>query len=370
MKKVLFTATISKHFFYFHQPCFKFFHDNGFEVSTASLGEIPMADVDKHYDIAFERFPLNIKNYNAYKQLKRIIDGEGFKIVHCHTPVGGVVTRLAALKARKNKTKVVYTAHGFHFYKGASRFNWCVYYPIELFLSFVTDCLITINEEDYAFAKKHLHAKDTRLVNGVGYDTDRFFPVSPEAKSLLRQKYGFSDGDKILIYVAELNENKNQSMLIRAMKAVKEQRGNVKLLLVGPDNFNGEYQKLAAELGVDKDIIFKGDCLDTRELVQLSDIGTVSSLREGLPVNVMESLACGLPIVAADNRGHRALIKNGVNGFLVEPNDWQAMANRIIELIDDGELYSKMSAAAVEMIKPYSKDKVIEQLAEIYNGLM
>ena len=197
MKKVLFTATISKHFFYFHQPCFKFFHDNGFEVCTASFGEIPMADLDKHYDIAFERSPLNIKNYKAYKQLKGIIDGEDFRIIHCHTPVGGVVTRLAALKARKKQTKVVYTAHGFHFYKGASKLNWCVYYPIELFLSFFTDCLITINDEDYAFAKKHLHAKDTRLVNGVGYDTDRFCPVTAEERSALRQKYGFGEVESV-----------------------------------------------------------------------------------------------------------------------------------------------------------------------------
>ncbi|MCR4616168.1 MAG: glycosyltransferase family 4 protein [Clostridiales bacterium] len=370
MKKVLFTATITKHFQYFHQPCFRYFHDNDFEVSTASSGEIPMADVDKHYDIAFERFPLNIKNYKAYKQLKRIIDSEGFQLIHCHTPVGGVVTRLAALKARKNKTRVIYTAHGFHFYKGASKFNWCVYYPIELLLSFCTDCLITINEEDYVFARKHLHAKDTRLVNGVGYDTDRFYPISPEEKSELRKKYGFSDDEKILIYVAELNENKNQGMLIRALKAVKEQYGEVKLLLAGHDNFNGAYQKLAAELGVDQQIMFLGFCGDTKELVQLSDIGVVSSLREGLPVNVMESLACGLPVVAADNRGHRVLIKNGENGFIVEPNDWDSMARRIIELIDDGEMYKKISASAVESAAPYSKENVIRQLAEIYNGLL
>lgn len=370
MKKVLFVATITKHFFYFHQPCFKYFRDKGFEVSTASSGDEPLDCVDKRYEIDFRRSPFDSENRRAYKQLKRIIDEGDFDLIHCHTPVGGVLTRFAAMKARKGKTKVIYTAHGFHFYKGASLLNWCVYYPVELLFSYFTDCLITINDEDFMFAKKHLKAKDTRLINGVGYDTDRFFAITNEKKSELRAAHGYNESDRLLVYVAELNANKNQSLLIKAMKLIKDQRNDVRLLLIGPDNIEGVYQQIAESEGVSDCIEFLGAITDTSEYVQMSDLCTVSSLREGLPVNVMEALSCGLPTVAADNRGHRALVHNDLNGFVVDPRDTKAFADRVLTLLNDEELYGRMSAAAIENIKPYSKECVIRQLGVIYSEMM
>lgn len=245
--------------------------------------------------------------------------------------------------------------------------NWLVYYPIEKIMSRLTDCLITINDEDFELAKKRLGAKKTVKVNGVGYNSDACFRVGAEEKTKLRAKHGYSAAEKILIYVAEMNFNKNQAMLLRALKVILAEREDVRLLIVGADNFDGKYLRLAEELSVSKNVEFLGHRDDACELVKLSDIAVASSLREGLPVNVMEAMACGLPVVLADNRGHRALCRDSVNGFLVEQNDYAAMAEKVLLLLRDDELYQKISEAASENVKLFSKENVLEELKKIYS---
>lgn len=366
MKKILFVATVAEHFYYFHLPCFEYFKELGWQVEVACHGERELPFCDKKYEIPIKRSPTDPDNLKAYLKLKKIIKNGNYDIIHCHTPVGGILARLAVRGERKKGTKVFYTAHGFHFYKGASAVNWLIFFPIERAMSRLTDCLITINDEDFALAQKKLKAKKTVKVNGVGYNSDNFFAVSSEEKLRLRNEHGFSSNEKLLIYVAEMNVNKNQAMLLRALKKILAEQKNVRLLLVGADNCNGEYVRLAKELGVSDNVEFLGHREDVCELVKLSDIGVASSLREGLPVNVMETMACGLPVVLADNRGHRALCKNEVNGFLVEQNDDTAMAEKILLLLNDSELYSKMSEAAKESIKPFSKENVLDELKKIY----
>ncbi|MCQ2484193.1 MAG: glycosyltransferase family 4 protein [Clostridia bacterium] len=366
MKKVLYVATITQHFYYFHLPSMKMFKELGWQVDVASHGDVELPYCDNRYEIPIQRSPADMQNIAAYKELKKIIKENHYDIIHCHTPMGGMLARMAARSERKNGTKVLYTAHGFHFYKGAPKLNWMVFYPIELMMSFFTDCLITINEEDFACAKKHLKAKETVKVNGVGYNTDRYFPVSKDEKAQIRAKLGYGDDEKLLVYVAEMNANKNQSMLIRALKILNEKHPEIKLLIAGADNFNGEYPKLAKELGIEDKVEFLGHRSDIDDLLHASDIAVGSSIREGLPVNVMEALACGLPIVLSDNRGHRALTDNGKNGYIVDVNDYEAMAKRIEKLLYDEELYAKVSAFAVESVKPYSKENVLEELKVIY----
>ena len=369
MKKILYVATVAEHFYYFHLPCFKLFKEKGWQVDVACEGERELPFCDNRFKISIKRSPADKENLKAYKELKKIICDGGYDIIHCHTPMGGILARIAARGERKKGTKVVYTAHGFHFYKGAPALNWLVYYPIELVMSAMTDCLITINDEDFAFAKKHLKAKKTVKVNGVGYNSDKFFRISDGEKRKLRSEKGFSQEETLLIYVAEMNENKNQSMLIRAMKKLTEDGGNYRLLIVGADNISGKYVSLASELGVSDRVDFLGHREDVCTLVQLSDIAVGSSLREGLPVNVMEAMACGLPVVLSDNRGHRALCRDGYNGFVVAPNDDEAMAKRIKKLKEDRPLYDTMSENAVGFIKTFSKENVIEELKAVYESL-
>ncbi|MBQ8227982.1 MAG: glycosyltransferase family 4 protein [Clostridia bacterium] len=367
MKKILFAATITDHFYYFHLPYLKYFHDIGWEVHVAGRGSRKLPDCDFQYDIPFERSPFSKGNIEAYKQLKKVIDDNDFDIIHCHTPMGGMLARIAASKKRKNGTKVIYTAHGFHFYKGAPFLNWAIYFPIEWIMSRITDCLITINQEDYDLACKQFKKPTVKLVDGVGYNNDLFFSVSKEEKNKIRKEKGFFVNDKLLIYVAELNANKNQSMLIRMMSKLKTQ--NVKLLLAGADNFNGEYQKLAKNLGIEEKVFFLGHREDVEQLLKMSDICVASSLREGLPVNIMEAMAVGLPVVAGDNRGHRSLISNEVDGFIVNPNDCDEAAQKIDLLFSNQSLYGELSKRASENIKRFSKETVFAQMKTIYSDL-
>ena len=367
MKKILYVATITQHFYYFHLPSMKMFKELGWQVDVASHGDMELPYCDNRYEIPIQRSPADKQNLAAYKELKKIIKENKYDIVHCHTPMGGMLARLASRSQRKHGTKVLYTAHGFHFYKGAPKLNWMVYYPIELMMSFLTDCLITINDEDYVFAKKHLKAKSTEKVNGVGYNTDRYFPVPEEEKTKIREKLGYGKDEKLLIYVAEMNANKNQSMLIKTLKILNEKDEKFRLLIVGADNFNGEYPRLAKELGIDSKVEFLGHRSDIDDLLHASDIAVGSSIREGLPVNVMEALACGLPVVLSDNRGHRALTVNGKNGYVVKADDCNEMAERIEKISNDEKLYNELSLTAVESVKPYSKENVLLELKEIYN---
>lgn len=365
MKRILFAATITDHFYYFHLPYIKYFHDLGWEVHVAGKGSRALPCCDVQYDIPIERSPFSTANIKAYKELKKIIADGNFDIIHCHTPMGGMLTRLAAASQRRKGTSVLYTAHGFHFYKGAPLMNWLIYYPIEWVMSHMTDCLITINDEDYAFAKKHFKSARIELVNGVGYNSDLFFKPDDEKKLSLRQKNGYSPDEKLLIYVAEMNKNKNQSMLLDAMKELADSY-KVRLLIAGADNFEGKYISYAKQLGVDGRVDFLGHREDVCDLVGMSDICVASSLREGLPVNIMEAMACGLPVVAADNRGHRALIKNGRDGFLVPAGDSHEMAQKISALLDDKKLFSEISSNAAEDVEKFSKENVGRQMISIY----
>lgn len=369
MKKILFIATIAEHFYYFHLPYFEMFKKAGWQVDVASHGDVELPFCDNRYEIPIQRSPFDKRNFSAYKKLKRIINENNYDIVHCHTPMGGLLGRLAAAKQRKNGTKVMYTAHGFHFCTGAPPVNWLVYFPIEYVMSFFTDCLITINDEDFFRAKKFFKIKIIKKVDGVGYNCEKYFPVSVEEKEKLRKKYGYKSDEKILIYVAELNKNKNQKMLILMLKELLKTNENVRLVLAGADNINGYYQKFAKETGVYEKIDFKGHCENIDDLLHISDIAVASSIREGLPVNVMEALGCGLPAVLSNNRGHRVLVKDNYNGFVVKADDYISMANKIQEIICSEKKYKIFSENAISSAERFSAKTVVPEMHRIYKEI-
>lgn len=357
MKKVLFTATVDSHIKQFHLPYLQWFKEQGYEVHVATNGkeEIPYCDV-KHV-ISFERSPIKINNLKAIKQLKKIIEKEKFNIIHCHTPMGSVVTRLAARKARKKyNTRVIYTAHGFHFFKGAPIINWILYYPIELILSNITDCLITINEEDYNLAKKKFKAKQIELVHGVGVDESKFnFEMTKEEKHRLRQELGLEDNDFVMIYVAELNRNKNQIMAIKVIEKLVKKKANIKLLLVGIDSYHNTYQEIVKKLNLKENVIFTGYRKDVPRLMKISDLAISTSKREGLPVNLIEATMCGLPILATECRGNRDVANKVVN-----INNIEEFCMNIEECIKDNEIY------LCNDISHYKLQNILKRMEKIY----
>ncbi|HDR7894653.1 MULTISPECIES: glycosyltransferase family 4 protein [Bacillus] len=370
-KKVLFCATVDSHFKAFHLPYMKWFQDQQWEVHVAAGGNIELAYTDKKYDIQIKRSPFDFKNISAYKKLKKIIEENNYDIIHCHTPVGGVMARLAAKDARKVGTKVIYTAHGFHFYKGAPILNWCLYYPLEKILSNSTDCLITINEEDYELAIKcKFGAKRIEHVHGVGVNMDRFKPIDEIKKNAIREKFGYSESDFLMFYAAEINKNKNQKILIQALAEIKHIAPNARLLLAGRGPLMEEYKSLAKEIGVMEQVKFLGYREDIADLLPICDVAVASSLREGLPVNIMESMACALPVIAIDNRGHRELVEDGINGFLIQPNSVNSVSSAMLHLISSPKDRDEMGHASFEKVKNYSIPVIEKELSKIYNSYL
>ena len=370
MKKVLFLATVTGHINSFHIPYLKLFKEKGYEVHVASKGEEEIKYCDKHFNIPFERFPLNPKNLKSYKELKKIINDNQYSIIHCHTPVGGVITRLAARKARKQyNTKVIYTAHGFHFYKGAPLLNWIIYYPIEKICSKWTDCLITITNEDFELAKrKFKKCKKIEHVCGVGLNTDRFdIEITEEDLEELRKEIGIEKDNIVLTYVAELNKNKNQMLLIKTMEQLIKESDKYRLILVGDGNKKQEYEQYIIEHNLQEYIKILGRREDVPQILKLTNIYVASSLREGLPVNIMEAMYMGLPVIATDNRGHRELVENEINGFIVK--NQKELKESIEEILRAKQKYKVLSQENRKRSKEYVLDKIQQQMKQIYRRM-
>ncbi len=371
MDKILFVATIDQHIRHFHYPFLEWFKNNGYEVHVASNGEEDLLHVDEKHNIPFERFPFKINNIKAYKQLKELIDTNEYKLVHCHTPMGGVITRLASIAARKRGLKVLYTAHGFHFYKGAPKKNWLIYYPVEKLLSRFTDLLITINEEDYELAtKKKFRAHKIEYVKGVGVNFSKFSPQNSETKQKLRRIYNYSDEAFILVYVGELSYRKHQDLLINAVSLSKSEIPNLKLLLVGKGELYDDYEKLIATLGVKDNVELLGYRRDVPDLMSLADVAVSSSIQEGLPVNVMEAMATGLPLVVSNSRGNRDLVIDDESGIVVNLDNVNEMSNALVKLYKSEELRQRYGKQGLAMINNYSIDNILKKMTELYLGLL
>ncbi|MBR3002613.1 MAG: glycosyltransferase family 4 protein [Clostridia bacterium] len=372
MKKVLFVATITKTINTFLIPYLKMFKEKGYEVHVASNGNEQIEYCDKHFNILFERFPLKLKNIKAYKELKNIIKNNEYEIVHCHTPVAGVLTRLAVRKARKKGTKLIYTAHGFHFYKGAPLLNWIIYFPIEKICARWTDCITTINKEDYEFAKKHLKIKQVEYVHGVGMDTSRFErKLTCEEKLKFRKSLGINEDDIVFTYVAELNKNKNQILLINTIKELKKKKENIKLLLVSEGPLYNYYKEIIEREDLQNNVKLLGKRTDINEILSITDIYLASSIREGLGLNVVEAMYKDLPVLATENRGHKELVENNVNGYLVnDTKDFKEFCNKIEQISKDKKLYNCFSSNSKEKSKKFNLKNSLDKFEIIYQKLI
>lgn len=370
-KKVLFCATVDYHFKAFHLPYFRWFQEQGWEVHTAANGQLELPYVDQSHSIPIQRSPFHLHNRLAYLELKKLLDKEHYHFIHCHTPMGSVIGRLAAKSTRKKGTKVLYTAHGFHFWKGAPLQNWLLYYPIEKWLVQYTDALITINGEDYGRAERLSKERmDVHYVPGMGVDMKRFAPVDDQEKQRLRTKYGFSAQDFIVLCAGELNVNKNQGMLIQACAQLYRQMPNLKIVFAGEGASRLDYEKLVRQLNLEKHVQFAGFCKQIEEWMHLCDVCVSTSRREGLGMNLLEAMAAEKPVIATENRGHGELIKHGVNGFLVKPQDVDSLADYIQQLYRQKEHLHLMGKAGRSIAYSFAQEQSVSEMARIYTTYM
>ena len=358
----------------FHIPYLKMFKEMGWETAVAARNDyenpadcvIPYCDT--YYNIPFERNPLKPGNLKAYKELKHIIDEGEYDIIHCHTPVGAMLTRLAAKQARKQGTKVFYTAHGFHFYKGAPAINWILYYPVEKWLSRYTDVLITINKEDYERAKTFKAGK-VCYVPGVGIDLKKF-NVGYVNKEQKRKEIGVSADDFVLLSVGELIPRKNHEVVIRALSVLKQldKLNHIEYVICGRGAYETDLKKLAEGLDVADHVHFLGYRNDISEICNCADLFVFMSHQEGLPVALMEAMACGLPAVCSNIRGNTDLIEDGVTGLLAN-NTPEEVAESISEMKSDTALRNRVASAALQKIKQFDLSSVEDEMSKIYGGV-
>ena len=372
MKKVLLTATVQSHICQFHKPLAALLRANGYEVHVAARNNLAEKNglkldfVDKVFDVPFARSPKSPDNIKAYKMLKDIIDNGDYSIIHCNTPMGGFVTRLAARRARKKGTTVIYTAHGFHFYKGSSKASWAVIYPIEKFFTRFTDKLITINREDYKLAKERFTKTNVYYMHGVGVDENRYVPSTEEERKQLREKYGYSNDQKLILIIGELLPNKNQQMAIRMMPKVIKEYPDAMLLIAGNGPEKENLESLINELNLQNNVKLLGYCTYLQEYQKMIDLSVACSKREGLPLNIVESMLAENPIVASKNRGHCELIEDGKTGYLVDVDDVDAMAEKVLYLFNNEDKYSEMKSNCRSFALQYGFKNVTEELRKIY----
>lgn len=374
MLKILLTATVQSHICQFHRPLVEMLKANGdVEIHVAARNNLKEKNglqldfADKVFDIPFSRSPRSPDNIKAYKAVKKIIHEEKYDIIHCNTPMGGIVTRLAASSSRKKGTKVYYTAHGFHFYKGASIKNWLFFYPVEKLFSYKTDKLITINNEDYNLAKSRFKCK-IEHIHGVGVNSQRYYPIPREDVSALKTKLGLDVDKRYIICVGELLPNKNHKMAIEAMADVVNKHPDAVLLIAGNGSEKDNLLALINERGLCNNVKLLGYVTNLEEYQRVCELSVACSYREGLGLNLIEAMLTANPVVATDNRGHRELVQDGKNGFLVAPDNVKLMSEKINCLLSSFNLACDMGEYGKNFCLRYSSEAVKEELRNIYFG--
>lgn len=367
MKQILLVATVQSHIAQFHKPLMRLLKEHGWEIHVAARNNLDEKDglqleyPDRVYDIPFQRSPLDQRNLKAYRQLKQLLASTRYDVIHCNTPVGGVLTRFAARQYRKSGTQVYYTAHGFHFYHGASALNWLLYYPVEKWLARFTDKLITINEEDYQLAKRKFSCPVCRI-HGVGANSEAFRLVDTDEQQRIKAELGLHS--HVLITVGELLPNKNQKTAILALHKVLETYPHTCLLIAGNGPEKESLAETARALGLQDNVRFLGYTTQLQRYLEAADVAIACSHREGLPLNILEAMLCGKPVVASDNRGHRELVQPGINGYLVDADDVDAYAQSVCRLLS----LKKTDGTAIQCsVTPYTDRCVAEELKHIYS---
>lgn len=380
MKRALIVATVPSMIEQFNMDNARILKNQGFEVmvacnfkdrsfyteeKTKKFIERLKTENIKYFQVDFSRTPINILgNIKSYKQVAAIIDKYKINLIHSHTPVAGVISRIAA---HFKKVKVIYTAHGFHFYKGAPKVNWMIYYPIEKFLSKWTDVLITINKEDFLRAKHNFYMKEIQYVPGVGIDTDRFQNGLIDIKAK-RAQLGVNQDEIMILSVGELSERKNHEVVIRAISEIVNQ--NIKYFIAGIGPLKDHLNKLAKDLGIEDKIILLGYRNDVSELCQAADVFVFPSHQEGLPVSLMEAIACKTKVICSKIRGNTDLVLNKNNLFNeYDPLSLCACLNRMISGVSRSE-FLKNSEEDIERnyehLEVFKLSNVQKNMQKIY----
>lgn len=382
MKKVLIVASVVSFIEWFNKENVEFLrNDMGCEVHIACNFDY-MNDTDEKrtieyveklrgegvilHNIHFARNPLEKDNITAFKKLKKVINGEKFDLIHCHTPVASMMTRLASIKARKNGGVVIYTCHGFHFHNASSKKNWLIYYPIERALSHFCDYIVTINKEDFNRAKTFT-VKNVRYIPGVGVDINKIKNITVD-KAEYKKSLGIPEDSIMLLSMGEMIERKNHEVIIRALG--KLQNDNIYYCIAGKGPLENHLKDLARELAIEKRVIFLGFRRDVPELCNTADISAFPSRIEGLGLAGIEAMAAGVPLISSNVHGILDYVIDGKTGFACNPDDVDGFANAIDALGNDRALRESMKENCLRAVEPFEIQNALNVMWNIYKEVL
>lgn len=370
-KKVLFSATVYSHLAAFHKPFMKMLQEKDYEVhAAANPNHGRKEEIEEMgivcWDIPFSRSPYHVNNFKAMVGLSHLFRNQYFDLIHVHTPVASFLVRYMAKKYKQGA--VLYTAHGFHFYKGAPIQNWLMYYTAEKLARRWTDGLIVINEEDYENGKRLGFRENESLffTHGVGISLDEYRENAHD-NLYIRQKLSVKQNDIVISYIAELNDNKNHMFLLKNWNTLIQHCPNLHCFIIGSGEKEQKLITYVKEKNL-KNVHFLGYRRDIAEILSQSDIVSLLSYREGLPRCIMEGMAARKPLVVTNIRGSRDLVKDGENGFIVDLGDDQTLVKCFTKLIHNKDLREKMGRDSLRKIQSYNLVNVLEEMRQVYSN--
>lgn len=370
----LFVTTISGFLPQFEKNDACLVKELGCDLFYASDFERPVYRYDKKFaedlgicecPVSIEKSPFKIrKNLNAIKELTRLIDEKQIDVIHCHNAMGGVDSRLAAFFS-KRKPYVIYTAHGFHFYKGAPLKNWILFYPVEYLLAKITDCIITINNEDLLTAQKLPLGRPENVyyIHGVGVDAGRFYKRD-DLREKMRSRLKVPENAFHIVSAAELNANKNLSVIIKALKLLDRKDIYYSICGEGPDK--DRLESLIKELGLCENVRLLGYRNDMEEVLSSADAFAFPSKREGLGVAAVEALLSGVPLICADNRGTREYAVDSLNSIVCKKGNVSEYASAIDRLYSDTGFRDKLSEKCRESAMGFVTEETSRIMRPLY----
>ncbi len=317
------------------------------------------------HEVRLRRSPLSTTNFSGYKDMVNMMSNNHYDIIWTNEPVMGVVTRLAARKLRKSGTKVLYMAHGFHFFNGAPKLNWMIYYPIEKLAAHLTDVICTVNEEDYIRAQS-FNVPRVEYIHGIGINTDRL--SSKEDRNNIRKELGLSDFDFIVLSVGELNRNKNQRTIIKALG--KLQNNRIHYVICGQGTEEDKLKSIAQKEGISNNVHFLGYRRDVVDICSCTDVYVMSSFREGLPVSTLEAMYCGLPMITSKTRGLVDVNKDGINGYTCKCTDFNGFADKIQYLYNEYSLRVAIGMRNKEEVMPFTIGNTKIEVLHLLNSIL
>ncbi len=317
------------------------------------------------HDVGLKKKPWAvIENTVAFIRLLRLIRDENIDLIHCHNPIGGVLGRLAGAVSSRHPA-VIYTAHGFHFYKGAPLFYWLLFYPVERCLSHLTDTLITINREDEASSHRFRlrSGKNPVMIHGVGVDLSRFSPKE-ELYDEVRRELDVPEGAFHIVSAGELNRNKNHAVILEAMKILNDP--DIVYTICGSGKDRAKLVKQIRELGLKDRVRLAGYRTDMERILNSADCFAFPSIREGFGIAAVEALATGIPVIATDNRGTREYMQDERNGLICNASDPGSFADAIRRMKEDSEFRSECAEYARKSALEFSLELAEENMRRIY----